>query len=79
MGKPVLKNWSPKKIVKFLRQNGFKEIKKKKRSKGDHCCLYNKKTKAYTEIDMGHKSFTAREMLTIVKQSNVSKEKWLER
>jgi hypothetical protein len=77
VGKPVLKNWSAKEIVCFLKKNGFLEIKKKKRSKGDHCCLFNAKTRAYTEVDMGHKSFSAREMLTIAKQSGIAKEKWI--
>lgn len=77
MGKSVLKNWTAKKIVKFLKQNDFVEIKKKKRSTGDHCCLYNEIIKAYTEVDMGHKSFSAREMLSIVKQSGIAKQDWL--
>jgi predicted RNA binding protein YcfA (HicA-like mRNA interferase family) len=78
VGKAVLKNWSAKKIVKFLKQKGFVEIKKKKRSTGDHCCLFNEKTKAYTEVDMGHSSFSVREMLSIIKQSGVLKQDWLD-
>lgn len=77
MGKPVLKNWNPKKIFKFLLSRDFEEIKKKVNSRGDHRCLYNKKTKAYTEIDMGRKSFSSREMLTIAKQSKIDRSKWL--
>lgn len=57
MGGPVLKNWSPKNVKRFLLKNGFEQIKTGKRGAGDHCCLYNRKTGAYTEIDMGRNSF----------------------
>lgn len=77
MGKSVLKNWHPREIVSFLKKNGFVEIKRKKRSKGDHVCLFNMQTKAYTEVDDGRKSFSAREMLTIAKQSKIDREEWL--
>jgi len=77
VGKLALKNWSSREIVKFLKKNGFLEIKKRKRSTGDHCCLFDEKTKAYTEIDMGHRSFSAREMLAISKQSGVKREEWV--
>ena len=74
MGKIVLKNWKPKEIIKFLKKNGFVEIKKKKR--GDHKCFQNPETKMYTEIDMGWKSFSAREMLTFTKQTGISRPLW---
>lgn len=77
MGKFVLKNWRPREILSFLKQKGFVEIKRKKRSKGDHICLFNTQTKAYTEVDGGRKSFSAREMLTIAKQSKIDREQWL--
>jgi predicted RNA binding protein YcfA (HicA-like mRNA interferase family) len=69
--KPVLKNWKPKEIIAFLLKNGFEEIKKKKRGRGDHVCLFNKKNGKYTEIDKGRKSYSAREMLTISKQTGI--------
>lgn len=75
MGKPVLKNWKPKEVIKFIKKNRFIEIKS--HQGGDHRCLFNKTTKAYTEVDMGHKSFSAREMLTFAKQSKIDKSIWL--
>lgn len=78
MGCPVLKNWKPKEIVSFLKKKGFSEIKKDKRSRGDHICLRNEETKAYTEVDMGRKSYSVREMLTIAKQTLIDKKDWLE-
>jgi len=79
MGSPVLKNWKPREIISFLQKNDFEEIKKKKRGKGDHVCLFNRTTKKYTEIDMGRKSYSAREMLTIAKQTDVPREEWLKK
>lgn len=73
MGKRVLKNWSPREVISFLKKNGFNEIK----NKGDHCCLYNLKTQAYTEVDKGRDAFTQREMLGFVKQTKILKEDWL--
>ena len=69
-----LKNWKPKEVMSFLLKNGFSETKKKK--KGDHKCLFKKETEAYTEIDMGRKSFGARDMLTISKQSKIPRAFW---
>jgi predicted RNA binding protein YcfA (HicA-like mRNA interferase family) len=77
LGKPALKNWKPREIIAFLLKNGFEEIKKKTKSKGDHVCLFNKKTKKYTEVDLGRKSYSAREMLTISKQTGISRDKWI--
>ena len=74
MGKRVLKNWSPKKIISFLKKNGFVENRS---NKGDHCCLYNPITKAYTEVDRGRDAFTLREMLGFVRQTGIPKEEWL--
>jgi len=76
-GQP-LKNWTPKRVVSFLtrKKRGFEKLKNN-RGKGDHCCLYNKETEAYTEVDMGRKSFSAREMLTFVNQTKIPKEEWL--
>lgn len=75
MGKQVLKNWSPRKIIGFLKKKGFVEIRS---NKGDHCCLYNKKTKAYTEVDKGKDAFTQREMIgSFVRQTGIPKEEWL--
>ncbi len=76
MGSDVLKNWKPREIVSFLKKKGFVETKKRK--KGDHCCLVNRETGAYTEVDMGRGSFYVREMLSFVKQSGISKEDWLD-
>lgn len=73
MGKQVLKNWSPRKIISFLKKNGFIELK----NKGDHCHLHNPKTRAYTEVDQGRDAFTQREMLGFVKQTGIPKEDWL--
>ena len=67
-----MKNWSPKDIVRFLKKNGFENVK----GKGDHSCLFNESTKAYTEIDMGRDAFTQREMLGFVTQIKISKDKW---
>jgi len=72
MGKSVLKNWSPKNIVHFLKKNGFNEVE----AKGDHCGLFNEETKAYTEVDMGRDAFTQREMLQFTSQTKIPKEKW---
>ena len=72
MGKAVLKNWSPRDILRFLKKNGFVELK----SKGDHCGLFNAQTKAYTEVDMGRDAFTQREMLGFVMQTKISIENW---
>lgn len=72
MGRSVLKNWSPRDIVRFLKKNGFVE----QDAKGDHCGLYNSTTKAYTEVDMGRDAFTQREMLQFVIQAKIQKEKW---
>lgn len=73
MGKQVLKNWSPRKIISFLKKNGFIDLHL---NKGDHCCLFNKETGAYTEVDMGRDSFTQREMLGFVRQTKIDKEYW---
>ena len=73
MGKPVLKNWSPKDVVRFLKKNGFVEMK----AKGDHCGLYSKDLHAHTEVDMNHGSFYASEMLAFVQQTKIAKEKWV--
>ena len=74
MGKQVLKNWSPRKIISFLKKNGFIEIP----TKGDHCGLFNPKTRAYTEIDKGRDAFTQREMMgSFVPQTKIPKEDWL--
>lgn len=72
MGKSVLKNWSPRDIVRFLKKNGFVNMK----GKGDHSCLFNDATKAYTEVDMGRDAFTQREMLGFVQQTRIEKELW---
>ncbi|MCC7196694.1 type II toxin-antitoxin system HicA family toxin [Candidatus Peregrinibacteria bacterium] len=72
MGKSVLKNWSPREVVRFLKKNGFTEIK----GKGDHCCLFNEITKAYTEVDMGRDAFAQREMLQYTTQTLIPKENW---
>jgi predicted RNA binding protein YcfA (HicA-like mRNA interferase family) len=69
-----LKNWKPKEVIQFLMANGFVQIKIKK--SGDHKCFFNKNTGAYTEIDMGKKSFSAREMLTLSKQSKILRAFW---
>lgn len=74
MGKSALKNWKPREIVAFLESKDFEEIKKKRG--GDHRCLFNSKTRKYTEVDMGRKSFGAREMLSIVKQSGLPRKIW---
>lgn len=75
---PVLKNWSPREVRKFLLRNGFVEIKRKK--SGDHCCLLKgEKGQAdskYTEIDTGRGSFSAMEMAAFVKQTGIPKEEW---
>lgn len=76
MGKPVLKNWKPREIIAFLLKNGFEKIKTN-RSTGDHICLYNTETKAYTGIDLGRKSYSAREMLTVSKQTGIERGKWM--
>jgi len=60
LGSPVLKNWKPREIISFLLKNGFIKYK----------------TKAYTEIDMGRKNFSAREMLSIAKQSGIDRSLW---
>lgn len=73
MGHDVLKNWKPKKVITFLKKNGF--ILKK--VKGDHYCFYNPDTHAYTEVDYGRSSFSAREMLTFVKQSRLARGLWI--
>ena len=68
----MLKNWSPRDIVRFLKKNGFVQVD----AKGDHCGLYNPVTRAYTEVDMGRDAFTQREMLGFVVQTKISKEHW---
>lgn len=60
MGRHIVKNWSPREVISFLKKNGFSEIKL---NKGDHCGLFNNVTKAYTEVDKGRDAFTKREML----------------
>lgn len=73
MGKQVLKNWSPKKIISFLKKNGFDDLHL---NKGDHCCLINPATGAYTEVDTGRDAFTQREMLGFICQTKIAKEDW---
>lgn len=74
MGKQVLKNWSPKKVISFLKKNGFIDLRL---NKGDHCCLQNSETAAYTEVDKGRDAFTQREMLGFVCQTGIPKADWL--
>lgn len=74
MGATVLKNWSPRDIIRFLKKNGFVEMTSK--SKGDHCCLFNPSSKKYTEIDRGRDAFTLREMAGLVHQAGIRKELW---
>ncbi|MBU1900796.1 hypothetical protein KKG82_00295 [Patescibacteria group bacterium] len=74
MGGHIVKNWSPRDVISFLKKNGFVELKK---SKGDHCCLFNSETKAYTEVDKGRDAFTAREMLGFIEQTQIPKEFWI--
>ena len=75
MGLPPVKNKSPKWVVRFLLKQGFTELTNN-RGKGDHKCLLNKATGAYTEVDMGRDSFTAREIKTFIKQTSVEEKKW---
>lgn len=78
---PALKNWTPRQVKKFLLNQGFEEVKKKSRGRGDHVCLA-KGVKGntdykYTEIDMGRKSgFSALEMAAFAKQTGIPKEEW---
>lgn len=74
MGKPVVKNWSPREVISFLKKNGFSELHKKK---GDHCCLYQEKSQAYTEVDTGRDAFTVREMLGFITQTKIEKKYWI--
>ena len=74
MGKQVLKNWSPKRIIHFLKKNGFAELAKEK---GDHSCLYNSETQRYTEVDQGRDAFTQREMRGFVHQTGIEEKDWL--
>jgi len=74
VGKQVLKNWSPRRIVSFLKKNGFIDLHL---NKGDHCCLSNPLTRTYTEVDMGRDAFTQREMLQFVCNTKIEKEYWL--
>ena len=74
MGGNVVKNWSPRNLISFLKKNGFSQWYP---CKGDHCCLYNPKTKAYTEVDKGRGSFSAREMLQFIGQSKIEKKYWI--
>ncbi len=60
--------------MRFLKKNGFVELKKEK---GDHHCLWNAETKAYTEVDHGRDAFTQREMMGFVSQSGISEKDWL--
>jgi len=73
VGGSVVKNWSPRDIIRFLKKNGFVELKK---HIGDHCCLFNSETKAYTEVDKGRDAFTAREMLGFIQATQIPKEHW---
>ncbi|MFA5351699.1 MAG: type II toxin-antitoxin system HicA family toxin [Candidatus Gracilibacteria bacterium] len=74
MNNSSLKNWKPREVVAFLLKQGFVEIKKK--GGGDHKCLLKKENGAYTEVDMGKKSFSAREMLTFTKQTLIPRKLW---
>lgn len=66
------KNLSAKKIVKFLKSYGFEQV----RVKGDHAVFKNKKTKRATIICLSRKSFSASEVLTIAKQTQISRNLW---
>lgn len=72
-----MKNWKPREVIRFLKKRGFAELKNN-RGKGDHCCLLRetKDTRYYTEVDKGRPSFSAREMLSFVKQAGVSRAEW---
>lgn len=74
MGVQVVKNWSPRKIIHFLKKNGFVDSKI---HKGDHCGLYNPETKAYVEVDQGRDAFTKREMSGFIKASGISEKYWI--
>ncbi len=51
----VLKNWTPKEVIAFLKRHGFSV--NYAQGKGDHAKLYNPATKAYTIVDTQHASF----------------------
>lgn len=75
MGPQPIKNKSPKWIIRFLKRHGFVELKNNQ-GKGDHSCLRNAETKAYTEVDKGRDAFTAREIKAFIKQTGVEEAEW---
>ncbi|HEC21074.1 MAG TPA: hypothetical protein ENI70_00995 [Candidatus Peregrinibacteria bacterium] len=72
---PKLTNLSPKKVIQFLLDYGFEEIRKKSRGRGDHRYFYNKKLEAFTQVDTGKRSLGSI-VYSIIKQSKIDKSVW---
>ena len=68
------RNWSDKNIIRFLKQNGFTHINTHR----DDFMYYNKETEALVKVTSPQKSTPIGTILNIVRNSKLSKKKWLD-
>lgn len=66
-------NWSDKNIIKFLEKNNFKKIN----TVGDDHIFFNGLLNASVKVTSPRKSTPTGTMLNIVRNSKISKRKWL--
>lgn len=70
-----IRNWSPKRVIKFLENQDFCEVHRK--GKGSHRFFYNDKLKAFVLVSMSKNPIPIGTMAAIIKQSKMDKSVWM--
>jgi len=72
-----INNWKYKEVKKVLLENGF-SLSRAKGSHHQYAGFYNKRLRVVTVPYHGSKSITPRTMKSIMTQSGISKQEWMQ-